>query len=647
MPMQIHSLCILILLTLGFSPNLSAQLSSGSAYLQGEFLEVGIAPCGAYGTPNSPPPVGAAGSAYHNTEPGIGFVADADMDGWAVGVPPYSGDYFLPGSPVEGYTMSIDGINYSNSSGFGICGAEDIPGSITDYSFGDTLSATWSGTHTDGFDMSIRTWFPRNKRYFIGTVTLTNTSASVKNEIYFSRQVDPDNDQAWGGGFPTDNTIVSQPTPANPDALVTAIGGLGSFLGIGARHFASRVARGGFFIMGPEEPFCGVSPYELEGSITSDDAIGVSFYFAKLDAGQSITFSYAYVLDEDELEEALEATNAPVIVADGLTLELSEAGVPALEVCEGDSVLIEIQGGENYNWTWTPASAFTEVSGISVWFKPNGTGVYTVSSDLPCGDPIEYVFEAGIAQAGALAIADTAVCPGAIINLNDSEVLEGITLNWSVNDWFTDTDSWNPIAVVDTEDVVIHIPVEIRDNNGCSFYDSARVEVRPTPAVYAGADIRALIGETVTLSGSGVISYNWSSSSMFSGAQGPNPTYFVTDTSTFTLHGIDRNGCSGTDDVTVYALPSPIIGIPNAFTPNADGLNDCFKINIGNTSNFIDIRIFSRWGGAVFVSVDPNSCWDGTLAGKAQEMGSYVVVVRYIDEFNKEINRSGTLTLLR
>ena len=71
-----------------------AQIVGTNAFMQGDFVEIGVNQCGAYGSS------GAAPAGYHPTmvSYALGFVADDDMDGWVGGTfPPYCGDYFLPG----------------------------------------------------------------------------------------------------------------------------------------------------------------------------------------------------------------------------------------------------------------------------------------------------------------------------------------------------------------------------------------------------------------------------------------------------------------------------------------------------------------------------------------------------------------------
>lgn len=78
---------------------------------------------------------------------------------------------------------------------------------------------------------------------------------------------------------------------------------------------------------------------------------------------------------------------------------------------------------------------------------------------------------------------------------------------------------------------------------------------------------------------------------------------------------------------TVIACPA--IEIPNVFTPNGDGINDVFKINLSgeNLTNF-NVNIYDRWGILVFASSSINNKWDGrTTSGLKVESGIYFYVL--------------------
>jgi hypothetical protein len=279
-----------------------AQLVSSNAFLKGNFVEVGIAPCGSYGSS-----VGAP-AGYHPRGRGtqLGFVADPGKDGWDVGNPNYVGDYFLPGSPEEGWGLTINGTNYNNNQ---ICMESAIPGSIINYSSSAAEnSATWQGS-VSGLTINAKTAIPLNNVFFTTTVTITNTSGSTINNIFYMRNVDPDHGvptPGAGGTSNTTNCIVSQNPNASNKVLVSATVG-GNYLGLGSLDARARVAHGGFSNRNAEYIW-NATGLNAAGCQTADAAIAISFKVGNLAPGEKATFSYVYVLDQTQLDAGLSAT---------------------------------------------------------------------------------------------------------------------------------------------------------------------------------------------------------------------------------------------------------------------------------------------------------------------------------------------------
>jgi gliding motility-associated-like protein len=88
-----------------------------------------------------------------------------------------------------------------------------------------------------------------------------------------------------------------------------------------------------------------------------------------------------------------------------------------------------------------------------------------------------------------------------------------------------------------------------------------------------------------------------------------------------------------------------ILTIPNAFTPNADGVNDTFDVGIGIFTNF-KLLIYNNWGELVYQGTDPTNGWDGHFKGLEAPEGTYVYKISYL-RGGREIVRSGTVTLFR
>ncbi len=363
--------CLLLLLTF----NLNAQLVSGNAFLQGSYVEVGIGPCGNFAsTVNAPAGYHARGG------PGtqLGFVADPAQDGWATGTPNYIGDYFLPGSPEEGWGLTVNGTNYNNNQ---ICGSSQIPGSIINYTNASgQVSATWQGA-ISGLNVTARTYMPTNALYFITEVTVTNTSAATINNVYYMRNVDPDMEQPLTGNFNTNNAIVYQ----NPDvcnrALVSATGlTYGAYLGLGSIDSRAKVTYGGFGNRSALDIYNGTGLFQ-SGSTTNDIAISIAFNLGNLAPNQSTTFAYAYILSSSQLTQALAATNINFSV-NGVSYTTGNTA----NICSGSPIPINLTNTGTYtSWSWSPATGLNTTSGTSVIATAASPIVYTATGTGPCG----------------------------------------------------------------------------------------------------------------------------------------------------------------------------------------------------------------------------------------------------------------------
>lgn len=102
----------------------------------------------------------------------------------------------------------------------------------------------------------------------------------------------------------------------------------------------------------------------------------------------------------------------------------------------------------------------------------------------------------------------------------------------------------------------------------------------------------------------------------------------------------------------VIDVCDPIINVPNAFSPNGDGVNDNLII-FGSAVVDFEIIIYNRWGEIIYQSDDLNILnssslgWNGTFKKEDQEMGTYVYVIKATGGNGKEITLQGNITLVR
>lgn len=130
----------------------------------------------------------------------------------------------------------------------------------------------------------------------------------------------------------------------------------------------------------------------------------------------------------------------------------------------------------------------------------------------------------------------------------------------------------------------------------------------------------------------------------------------------YTVTGVNQKGCAKSDTVRVEVCIDRDSGlfIPNAFTPNGDGVNDLFYMRNSNLAvlQYDEFLVFDKYDEKVFDLHDlpegdkatpenPFFSWDGNFRGEKAEMGSYryVIVIRYVDTQVRTF--TGTLQLIR
>jgi gliding motility-associated-like protein len=106
-------------------------------------------------------------------------------------------------------------------------------------------------------------------------------------------------------------------------------------------------------------------------------------------------------------------------------------------------------------------------------------------------------------------------------------------------------------------------------------------------------------------------------------------------------------GCSGIDTITLFVDPSKNIFVPNAFSPNGDGINDVYSVYASGPVKVFEIEIFNRWGEKVYQSNDMGSGWDGKYMGTFVMPGEYVYQVTFTFLDGQTLANKGSLTVLR
>jgi len=171
--------------------------------------------------------------------------------------------------------------------------------------------------------------------------------------------------------------------------------------------------------------------------------------------------------------------------------------------------------------------------------------------------------------------------------------------------------------------------------SGCTVDDSTNVAFLPDPILnVSDTTICTFKNQTVTLTApAGYVKYAWNN------VPG-NQTYNVTTPQTVALTVTDANDCQTTQQIHVTEQ-CPDVEIPNAFTPNGDGINDTWNVQgLDNTST---VKIFTRYGSLLYQSKGYTTPWNGTYHNQKLPAGVYYYVITVKGD---KQTYSGSLTIL-
>jgi gliding motility-associated-like protein len=243
---------------------------------------------------------------------------------------------------------------------------------------------------------------------------------------------------------------------------------------------------------------------------------------------------------------------------------------------------------------------------------------------------------------------DTTICykTDALLVGNATNLSGTVNYAWSPPDSLNTPNAASTIAHIDT---TRQFTLTVTDNYGCNFSvsDSMTVFMQPPLVVFAGNDTNAILGRPHQLQASGGTNYVWSPAGPLNNPFIADPLATLYNDTYFHVLVTDAIGCTDDDDVFVKVYEGPAYYLPNAFTPNGDGLNDIFRptpVGIRSTDYF---RVFNRYGALMFETRQWMQGWDGTLKGKPAEAGTYVWMIKGIDKNGAVVEMKGTVILVR
>jgi hypothetical protein len=257
-------------------------------------------------------------------------------------------------------------------------------------------------------------------------------------------------------------------------------------------------------------------------------------------------------------------------------------------------------------------------------------------------------------------VSDTAgACPGNAVTLSIKDPETNVTYNWY------ETETGGSIVHTGASHTVNQLNDEVTlyvsaEKDGCTSKPRKPVTAIQFPAITApvvrvdtvGVNVVRFAWDAVPDADSYEVSVDnsvsWTTPS--SGANGLTHTVsglMPGQRVTIRVKAIHPNGCEDAISVEVSATTIPDqVFIPNAFSPNNDGLNDEFKIE-GYVIRSMQLRVFNQWGELVFETSNQNQGWDGKHKGKLQPSGVYMYVCSMVLQDGSKLVRKGAVNLVR
>lgn len=326
---------------------------------------------------------------------------------------------------------------------------------------------------------------------------------------------------------------------------------------------------------------------------------------------------------------------------------VSLQAMPDTVICLTDSLRLgAITNGLQFSWS--PGGSMNDPTLLRPTVKPAGTTLYQLTSTIGNCSTTDDVLVTTVPYPSVNAGADTVVCFGISTQLQAS--IDASTFIWSPVNTLANAHTLSPIA--SPRNTTMYT-LTVTDDKGCpkAVRDTVIVTVLPRMRAYAGNDTSVVVGQPVQLKAVGGVGYQWSPSTSLSDPDIGDPVGIYDgsfDSIRYKILVFNEEGCVDSAFKTIRIFRTdPRIFVPNAFTPNGDGLNDVIKPIAAGIERIEYFHVFNRWGQMVFSTTTNGQGWDGKINGKVQGTEVFVWVVKATDYKGAVFFAKGTVTLIR
>lgn len=313
-------------------------------------------------------------------------------------------------------------------------------------------------------------------------------------------------------------------------------------------------------------------------------------------------------------------------------------------ICATDTIRLNTIS-DALHYIWTPSTLLSSDTVKSPFASPLITANYRVVANIGKCFASDQVKITTVPYPKAKVGNDTTLCLGKSVQLFASG---GSDYTWIPINFLNNPNIPNPIS---SPAQSIRYIVKVNDVKGCPkpSYDTILIILEDLIADAGPRDTIIVVGQPLQLNATGEAeSFTWKPSFGLSNAQIANPVASIKENQQYILNITSKAGCTASDtiDVIVYKV-KPDLYVPNAFTPNGDGVNDIFRPVLIGMRSLNYFKVYNRSGQLIYSTDRPGQGWDGTYKGTPQDQAVFVWTVEGTDYTGKLIFKKGSVTLVR
>jgi gliding motility-associated-like protein len=358
------------------------------------------------------------------------------------------------------------------------------------------------------------------------------------------------------------------------------------------------------------------------------------FVFPKQTTTYGLTVTYNGCVAEDSVL---------VNVIDRVSLNLPNDTT----ICGTDSMQI-IPNTNALYFTWSPSAGLSDPKAKTPVASPLANTTYSVVGSVGKCTAQDAMNVRVVPYPQAQAGFDALVCYGKTVQLRAN--IKGADFKWFPTSSLINSNSLDPVAGPQSTTSYV---LSVTDTLGCPkpVTDTVVVTVIPKVQAFAGNDTSIVVNQPLQLNAAGGSEYVWSPTTYLSNPLIFNPVAMLPagkDSMSYRVKVSTPEGCTGYDSLNIYVFETlPEIFVPNAFTPNHDGINDVFRAKLAGMKRLYYFRVFNRWGELLYSTSDLGKGWDGTFNGRDQASGTYVWAAKATDYKDNTVMQKGTFVLIR